>query len=69
MDSIKSTHACLNALLLACEERSVKAKCSGVDRAKIRAMHANGQSVRAIATEVGISKSLVANILNSHKVH
>jgi DNA invertase Pin-like site-specific DNA recombinase len=38
-----------------------------VDRDKIRAMHANGQSVRAIATEVGISKSLVANILNSHK--
>jgi DNA invertase Pin-like site-specific DNA recombinase len=37
-----------------------------VDRDKIRAMHANGQSVRAIATEVGISKSLVANILNSH---
>jgi DNA invertase Pin-like site-specific DNA recombinase len=38
-----------------------------VDRDKIRAMRANGQSVRAIATEVGISKSLVANILNSHK--
>jgi DNA invertase Pin-like site-specific DNA recombinase len=37
-----------------------------VDRDKIRAMHANGQSVRAIAGEVGVSKSLVANILNSH---
>ena len=35
-----------------------------VDRDKIRAMRANGQSVRAIATEAGISKSLVANILN-----
>jgi DNA invertase Pin-like site-specific DNA recombinase len=40
-----------------------------VDRDKIRTMHASGQSVRAIATEVGISKSLVANILNSYKVH
>jgi DNA invertase Pin-like site-specific DNA recombinase len=38
-----------------------------VDREKIRAMAANGQSVRAIAGEVGVSKSLVANILNSHK--
>src|SRR5262252_1641783 len=37
-----------------------------VDRAKIRAMQANGQSVRAIAAAVGISKSLVANILNTH---
>jgi DNA invertase Pin-like site-specific DNA recombinase len=37
-----------------------------VDRDKIRAMRANGQSVRTIATEVGISKSLVANIINSH---
>jgi DNA invertase Pin-like site-specific DNA recombinase len=37
-----------------------------VDRDKIRAMHAKGQSLRAIASEVGISKSLVANILNSH---
>ena len=37
-----------------------------VDRAKIRPMQANGQSVRAIAAAVGISKSLVANILNSH---
>ena len=39
-----------------------------VDRDKIRAMRGNGQSLRAIATEVGISKSLVANILKSHKV-
>jgi DNA invertase Pin-like site-specific DNA recombinase len=37
-----------------------------VDRDRIHAMHANGHSVRAISTEVGISKSLVANILNSH---
>jgi DNA invertase Pin-like site-specific DNA recombinase len=37
-----------------------------VDRDKIRAMHASGQSVRVIAAEVGVSKSLVANILNSH---
>jgi len=34
-----------------------------VDREKIRARHAAGESVRAIAAEVGISKSLVANIL------
>jgi DNA invertase Pin-like site-specific DNA recombinase len=40
-----------------------------VDRDRIRAMHASGQSVRAIAAAVGISKSLVANILNSHEVH
>src|SRR5437870_5172203 len=36
-----------------------------LDREKIRAMHAGGQSVRAIAAEVGISKSLVANIVSS----
>jgi DNA invertase Pin-like site-specific DNA recombinase len=34
-----------------------------LDREKIRTMHAAGQSVRAIASQVGISKSLVANIL------
>ena len=34
-----------------------------LDREKICAMHASGQSVRAIAADVGISKSLVANIL------
>jgi DNA invertase Pin-like site-specific DNA recombinase len=34
-----------------------------LDREKIRTMHAAGQSLRAIAAEVGISKSLVANIL------
>jgi DNA invertase Pin-like site-specific DNA recombinase len=34
-----------------------------LDRERIRTMHAAGQSVRAIAAEVGISKSLVANIL------
>src|SRR5438552_456784 len=34
-----------------------------LDREKIRTMHAAGQSLRTIAAEVGISKSLVANIL------
>jgi DNA invertase Pin-like site-specific DNA recombinase len=33
------------------------------DREKILTMHANGESVRAIAAKVGVSKSLVANIL------
>ena len=37
-----------------------------VDREKIRTMHAGGQSVRMIAAVVGVSKSLVANILNIH---
>src|SRR5438132_13736157 len=35
-----------------------------LDRERIRTMHAAGQSVRAIAVEVGISKSLVANIVS-----
>ena len=34
-----------------------------LDREKIRTLYAAGQSLRAIAAEVGISKSLVANIL------
>src|SRR5437773_11244130 len=34
-----------------------------LDREKVRTMHAAGQSVRAIAAEIGISKSLVANIV------
>jgi DNA invertase Pin-like site-specific DNA recombinase len=34
-----------------------------LDRERIRAMHAAGQSVRAIAVAMGISKSLVGNIL------
>src|SRR5213593_855585 len=34
-----------------------------VDREKIRARHAAGESVRAIAADIGVSKSLVANIL------
>src|SRR5262245_34958945 len=34
-----------------------------LDREKVRALHSAGQSVRAIAAQVGISKSLVANIL------
>src|SRR5215470_17240805 len=36
-----------------------------LDRERIRAMHAAGQSVRAIAAKVGVSKSLVSNILNA----
>jgi DNA invertase Pin-like site-specific DNA recombinase len=36
-----------------------------VDRDKVRAMHANGHTVRAIAAKVGVSKSLVANIINA----
>jgi DNA invertase Pin-like site-specific DNA recombinase len=34
-----------------------------LDREQIRAMHASGESVRAIAAKLGVSKSLVANIL------
>jgi len=34
-----------------------------LDRERIRTMHANGQSVRTIAAQVGVSKSLIANIL------
>jgi DNA invertase Pin-like site-specific DNA recombinase len=34
-----------------------------LDREEIRTMHAAGQSIRTIAAEVGVSKSLVANIL------
>src|SRR5437016_1691915 len=36
-----------------------------LDREKIRTMHAAGESVRAIAAKIGVSKSLVANILAS----
>jgi DNA invertase Pin-like site-specific DNA recombinase len=36
-----------------------------LDREKIRAMSVQGNSVRVIAAEIGVSKSLVANILNS----
>ena len=39
-----------------------------LDREKIRAMHAAGESVRAIAAKIGISKSLVSNILTSQPV-
>lgn len=35
-----------------------------LDREKVRSMHASGASVRAIAAQLGVSKSLVANILN-----
>jgi DNA invertase Pin-like site-specific DNA recombinase len=34
-----------------------------LDRHRVREMHASGQSVRAIASSMGVSKSLVANIL------
>jgi DNA invertase Pin-like site-specific DNA recombinase len=34
-----------------------------LDREKIRTMHATGQSVRAIADTMGVSKSLIGNIL------
>src|SRR6266566_2438923 len=34
-----------------------------LDREKIRTMHTSGQSVRTIAAEIGVSKSLVANIV------
>jgi DNA invertase Pin-like site-specific DNA recombinase len=37
-----------------------------LDREKIRTMHAIGDSVRVIASKMGVSKSLVANILRSH---
>lgn len=36
-----------------------------LDRERVRNMHAAGESVRAIAAKIGVSKSLVANILNS----
>ena len=36
-----------------------------LDRDKVRAMHTAGTSVRAIASQMGVSKSLVANILAS----
>jgi DNA invertase Pin-like site-specific DNA recombinase len=36
-----------------------------LDRERIRTMHANGHTVRAIAAKVGVSKSLVSNIINS----
>jgi DNA invertase Pin-like site-specific DNA recombinase len=38
-----------------------------VDREKICQMNAKCQSIRAIAAQVGISKSLVANILNTNR--
>jgi DNA invertase Pin-like site-specific DNA recombinase len=34
-----------------------------LDREEVRAMHAAGQSVRAIAASMGVSKSLIGNIL------
>jgi DNA invertase Pin-like site-specific DNA recombinase len=34
-----------------------------VDREKVRNMHTSGASVRAIAAQLGVSKSLIANIL------
>jgi DNA invertase Pin-like site-specific DNA recombinase len=35
-----------------------------LDREKVRTMHAKGLTVRAIAAKLGVSKSLVSNILN-----
>jgi DNA invertase Pin-like site-specific DNA recombinase len=37
-----------------------------VDRERIRTLHASGLSVRAIATQMGVSKSLVALYCGSH---
>jgi DNA invertase Pin-like site-specific DNA recombinase len=34
-----------------------------LDRERVRSMHIAGQSIRAIAAQIGVSKSLVANIL------
>ena len=39
-----------------------------LDREKIRTMHTSGQSVRTIAAEIGVSKSLVANIVRRAEV-
>jgi DNA invertase Pin-like site-specific DNA recombinase len=36
-----------------------------LDRERIRTMHASGHTVRDIAEKVGVSKSLVSNILNA----
>src|SRR5262249_30341865 len=36
-----------------------------VDRERIRAMRGDGQSLRSIAAEIGVSKSLVSNILSA----
>src|SRR5215510_480784 len=38
-----------------------------VDRERIREMHARGESVRVIAGKMGVSKSLVANILGQER--
>jgi hypothetical protein len=50
---------------MSCEDpyfvRTVRRKI--LDRDKVRTMHAGGQSVREIAAKVGVSKSLIANIL------
>jgi DNA invertase Pin-like site-specific DNA recombinase len=65
----KQEHARLSERVLAGLQRAKReGKVLGrkriiLDREKIRAMHVAGQSVRAIAATVGISKSLVANIL------
>jgi transposase len=53
------------SVVMSCEDpyfvRTVRRKI--LDRDKVRTMHAGGQSVREIAAKVGVSKSLIANIL------
>jgi putative DNA-invertase from lambdoid prophage Rac len=39
-----------------------------LDRERVRSLHASGASVRAIAAQLGVSKSLVANILTAASV-
>jgi DNA invertase Pin-like site-specific DNA recombinase len=69
----KQEHARLSERVVAGLRRAERAgKVLGrkriiLDRERVRAMHAAGQSVRAIATTIGVSKSLVANILNSNR--
>jgi DNA invertase Pin-like site-specific DNA recombinase len=69
----KQEHARLSERVVAGLQRAKRAgKILGrkriiVDREKIRQMNAKGQSIRAIAAQVGISKSLVANILNTNR--
>jgi DNA invertase Pin-like site-specific DNA recombinase len=69
----KQEHARLSERVVAGLQRAKRAgrilgrKRIIVDREKIRQMNAKGQSIRAIAAQVGISKSLVANILNTNR--
>src|SRR2546422_3832223 len=45
------------------EGKGLRRKRTILDRERIRTMHASGHSVRAIAAEIGVSKSFVANIV------